>query len=198
MIATKTELVNAVASYTHRNDLLSIIPQFIDIVTKRLGRELQSQANEKTIDFVMTQNPEFLPTDYAVIRKLVYPAAAGDVFITPMPMRYVSNISGQSSNGQPMYYNVTAKMITVLPTALSTYSLTYYAEPTALIADSDTNDVLLAYPDLYLYAALSEAFFYIQDGEMGQASKAKYKEELRAINLVNTQSQAGAVPAMRR
>jgi hypothetical protein len=196
-ITTRIELQQAVQNYTHRGDLVTQIPGFIDLATKRLGRDLRSAANEKVIDFAVVSNPQQLPIDYAQIRSLVYPGANGNVWISATPMKMAANAQQLPQSGQPMYYSIASKQITITPSALGAYKLDYWCEPAALAIDSDTNQVLIDYPDLYLYATLAEAFFYIQDGDLHKASKDQYREELRMINIQTEQSNAGSAPAMR-
>lgn len=68
---------------------------------------------------------------------------------------------------RPVRYSIVDGYMKLQPAPDGTYSieLRYYQENSALSDDSDTNDVLTQYPDLYLYCVLKHAAAWMQDPE---------------------------------
>lgn len=71
------------------------------------------------------------------------------------------------SSGQPYYFSVHNGELTLMPVPDAEYTITlrYYARLADLSADSDTNDVLTNYPQLYMYQAMIHAAMWAQDDE---------------------------------
>ena len=68
----------------------------------------------------------------------------------------------------------------------------YFSNPSALVIDTDTNDVLTNYPYLYLYAALVEGFFYTQDAGGREKALENYTSEVSELNRQSANADAGA------
>lgn len=192
------QLRDDVRLYVHRNDITNAqLNSAIDKATKRLGRELRSGENEREVIFNMSQNPMALPADFRGIRAMTYGANGGLQFVRSGNLRTMALLSGQRAGSNPVFYAVEGRAIRTAPTRLGDYNLLYWYEPPALVNDTDTNAVLDSYPQLYLYAALMELFFMIQDAEMYAGAKNEYQEYLRQVNINNEQQRLGAAPAMR-
>ena len=191
----KQELANAIAAYMHRDDLATQIDAiFIPFATKRIGRDLRSQSNNFVIDFDITQNTQELPSNFVDIRALQAPTNNGFRLLRSGTLHEMSEYS-RANSGHAAYYQINAKTISLAPRQLGTFKLDYFAEPAALVADQDTNSVLLDYPYLYLYAALVEAFFYTQEPAGHEKALAQYVGEIEKINKQSASARGGSMPA---
>jgi hypothetical protein len=67
--------------------------------------------------------------------------------------------------GVPTFFAHVGTDLEIFPTPGDSYTgeITYYAKITALAADGDTNWLLAAAPDMYLYAALMHSAPYLRD-----------------------------------
>lgn len=150
-------------------DVDGMIPTFVSLAENRLQRECKLRGMERRATYVTKPGNEAvalpdkrLPGDW-------------DVFVTmreislrtnpPVNLRYVSPDSFtdlSSRKGMPVAYTIVGRdlLLAPVPDAPYTLLLTYYAQIPPLSAQQPTNDILLAYPDLYLYAVLMESVPY--------------------------------------
>ena len=151
---TRDDLAQNVASYLHRTDLQSQILDFINLATIRIGRDLRSAYNERNLVWNMPQNPANLPGDFRGIRSLSYDGNGGVVYVPPGNQREVARYAGARNGSSPLVYAIEGQTLRTSPTRTGDYNLLYWHEPAALTQPNSANPVLLAYPQLYLYAAL--------------------------------------------
>jgi hypothetical protein len=191
-ITDRASLAAAVAEYLHRTDLTVQIVGFIDLATKRLGRDLRSQENETVAVYDLLTNPQILPADFAAIRDLSYSSGSGIARVRSGSLQQMADYSGSRAGGRPGFYKIRGRMLEVAPTRLGEYNLDYFTNPADLITDISTNSVLAAYPYLYLYATLYEAFFFTQEGQGLANAKATYESEVKQINNQASASMMGS------
>jgi len=69
-ITTYSELKTAIANFLARDDLTSVIPDFISLAEGRLSRELETRSQEKRATATLTVGDEYtaLPTDLRELR----------------------------------------------------------------------------------------------------------------------------------
>lgn len=85
--------------------------------------------------------------------------------------------------GQPRWYTIEGEDIRVAPAGWDgDLSVLYYARPTAITSSTPTNAVLTTYPNLYLTAALFEAFSFLKDGESAQGWLGRYRAAASGVN----------------
>jgi hypothetical protein len=59
----------------------------------------------------------------------------------------------------------------------------FAAEYPALVSDTDTNDSLTANPNMWLYAALAEAFGFLHNGPAAETWDMRYQVESDKMNV---------------
>lgn len=77
-------------------------------------------------------------------------------------------------NGYPVRYTIEAGNLLFSPKISGELTFTYYAEPTALVEDTDTNAVLQKHPMLYFHAALIEAYRWLRNDAKMQEHFGNY------------------------
>ena len=160
-LTTYDELKASVADWLNREDLSSVIPDFIELAENRIFHELRSPYNEKTIDLNLSiDGYAILPSDYL---------EAKDVFWNYNPLSRISltqlhsyvPVSGQS----PEHFAREAHRLILfpIPTVLDTdkIRMIYYYDPGRLTSTATSNVVFTGAPELYLYATLAEASTYM-------------------------------------
>ena len=193
----KADLVTLVESYIHRanSTVDDNIGTWIDFATARIGRDLRSQENLISVDLSPVANPVVLPDDYRAMKVIQYPGDGNsDRALRSVPSPTIAQITNTGSS--PALYAVSGFNLTVKPFQAKVFTVTYWQEPGALVVDTDENDVLTAYPYIYLYAVLIEAQAWLQDFVQRSHWTATYAGE---VGLVNEQSQSadiGNAPAM--
>ena len=80
------------------------------------------------------------------------------------------------------------------PTTSETVTLTYYARVAALSADSDTNDVLTNYPDVYVYGTLTHHAGLVRDMEAAAMWKTGYDAAISSANKNDIKAKYSGAP----
>lgn len=161
-ITTATELKSAIANWAHRDDLADRLDEFIAIVEARLNRNLRVRAMEATLgSTALVDGALTLPADdFLAFKELRYDGSPSYT-LEPRPIEWIRNQPVDAN--QPRYYAVANTQVVCWPTAGSIKG-TYYQRLPSLTANA-SNWLLTAYPDLYLYACLEEAYIYALDIE---------------------------------
>lgn len=161
-ISTYDELKTAVASWLHRNDLTSQIPDFITLAESRINRKLAIllQETEATLTATVSSRAMAVPTRFA--------SPLGLWLTTYQPRQELgymlpTQLPVTTDNGQSEYYTVNGTNIETENPAdqAYTYTLRYFIN--FAIATTSTNLLLTNYPDIYLYGALLETAPYLRD-----------------------------------
>lgn len=190
------QLKAAIADYLHRSDAAQQIELSVALARTRIGRDLRCSANLNSLEFTYPFDGSFLPADFSEAKEMWYPSGTLQHCLQPMTLTQLSNLS--TTGGAPAAFAIVAPAIWIRPQVTGNYQLVYYAIPSELVQDTDTNAVLTLYPQLYLYGALMESFFWAQDGDLTAYAKQQYQEEIQLINAMTRSQPLGSAPAMRR
>ena len=83
----------------------------------------------------------------------------------------------------PIYYTVEGRTIRLIPDNYEgDLSLLYFARPEAVTPSMVANDIIRAYPNLYLAATLFEAFQWLRDADNALGWLAKYRSAAYGAN----------------
>lgn len=166
-LTTYEGLKAAVADWLGRDDLSARIPSFIRLAEKRLERELRLRAMERraVLDVAPGTRGVSLPDrrvdgDWDVfleMRDLVWTDGSGIRDLNYVPVDEYQSLG--AATGRPAAYTIVGADLFLLPRPATEGRLTlsYYAEIPPLSEAQPCNAILLAAPDVYLYAALAEA-----------------------------------------
>ena len=173
-ISTKAELHTAVANWLNRSDLTSRIPEFIDLAEASFNRNLRTR--DMLVRTTTTASAQYigLPADFLEMQNI-------ELTSTDPPKRLIYATSDRSDDfrqqrsnkiAEPIYYTIEGKAIQLMPTPDTDYTLqiNYYKTVPALsdALDSGDNWLLVAHPDVYLYATLMQASPYLMDPQAAQ------------------------------
>jgi len=192
-ITTYSELKTAVANWLNRDDLTSVIPDFIALTEADMDRKIRhwrmEQRSTADIDARYTQ----LPSGFmeAVRFHLDVDERPIDL-VTPVFMQKQRQ-SNSDTSGRPLYYSIIAGQIEVWPTPDSAYTgeLYYYARTTPLDDSNTTNWILDYFPDAYLYGALVHSAPYLVDDQRTQVWASLYQNAIDGINANNEKAKFG-------
>lgn len=109
------------------------------------------------------------PTDFLEARAIVY---TNDLTSQPKyepPGTFRLHRATQTV-GYPNTYTIEGGQVLISPPITGDLVFNYYAKPTPMTGDDDTNTVLVRYPNLYFTACLIEAYGYTRDGARRQAA----------------------------
>ena len=189
------ELETLVAEYIHRTDLGAQIPGFIELATARIGRDLRSAENETVVDpFSPLTQVSDLPADFQNMRDISWTTGQGRIVLkasSPVAMGRFP----QTGNA-PNFYRLIGKQIEITPYQAKDFRLVYFNAPADLTTTASENAILTAYPQLYLYGSLIEAYFFTQDGGGHKLAADTYTAEVSVENNRTEKADAGDRPSV--
>jgi hypothetical protein len=170
-LSNYTELQAAVAAYLARDDLTSVIPDFVRLAEAKFNRTLFHPRMETRTTLTVSTllaSPEFLdlPTDFQTIRSVRLPDETGKPRLQFLSQTQIEDYRFSIDNvaGTPTVFTIVDDQIELAatPNEDMDVEVLYRANIPALAANS-TNWLLTLAPDLYLYGALLEASPYNQN-----------------------------------
>jgi hypothetical protein len=177
-VSTYSELKSAIASWLHRSDLTSVLSDFVTLSESKFNRRLRTRQQETAFSGTPTAYEIAIPADFAAVRKLWRTSDKWELIQRP-----IDTLTFLQEGGQSTGFAITDAFVF---DGTSEVGGIYYAKVTALSDSATTNWLLTAYPDLYLWAGLSEAAFYSKDLN----AAAMWTERADAlIKEINTTSQ---------
>lgn len=156
------ELQTAVQSFFIRSDFPDTV---YSLATAELNRRLRLREMESTSTLSVSSESASLPSDYLMMRHVYIDSDPR--FELDAVSEFAKNASYRSS-GRPATYTIAGDTILFNPVPDGTYSvdIRYIAKLDDFSSDSDTNDVLATFPEIYLYACLKHAAVWAQDTEL--------------------------------
>ena len=159
-------LKTAIADTLNRDDMTSVIPQFVSLAQAQFNRKIRSHRQITRGSLTINTQFEALPADWLETIRITMDASPIRV-LTQISMddltRYRTAID--NTTDAPVYFAHNGTDIELFPTPSTSYTgeITYYAKITALSADADTNWLLTNNPDVYLYGSLVHTAPYLKD-----------------------------------
>lgn len=160
-ISTYSELQTAVANWLHRDDLTTVIPDFVTLAEDRLNRRLRTRFQESALTATAIDASYLvaIPANTLAVKSLW--RVAGGMNYTLQAKTLEDVVYRQQGleatcyawEGATWRFDGTGTVAGVL----------YRTLPP--LASNSTNWLLTAHPGLYLYATLAEAANYVQDVE---------------------------------
>jgi hypothetical protein len=184
---TRSELQAAVAALSHRTDLAGTFATWLAMGESRINKDIR--ANEMIVfGQVDTSLPEVypgawsLPDDYLEMRDVIVPGTNGRRTLLSAGRDEIAAYSGSQRSG-PAIYSIYDGAIEFRPLPQGqVVDLIYYGRLAPLVLDTDTNEVLTNFPELYIYAVLIGVFGWTQDDVMKADAMGEYG---RAVTTVN-------------
>lgn len=188
-------LVEAIGDWLDRSDLGPRIPDFIRMAEARFRRVLVMPDMEMTLSFPATASTA-VPVDFDSMRSI----AGGQCNrpLTEMAPTDFNNLRPCDSD-DTRYYMLVNTQLMLWPTPVSTVavSMIYRAKLPSLVT-AETNWLLAAHPDAYLYASLVEAEGYLANDERIPNIKALLDEKIDEIMMAGQRKRYGAGPLVMR
>ena len=178
-VSTYTELKTAIADWSHRADLTSYVADFVTMGEAKLFADLKVKEMEARTDYTPSSRYLSTPTRMTSIRRVVAKSSPPVELVSTSPdgLRVVWD----TGSGTPSHYTVLGSEIEFNRIPNVDVEILHYAAPAAL-ADSATNAVLTAYPNVYLAACMVECAVYLADDSMLAKWHGKYADAVAAAN----------------
>ena len=187
-LANYTDLQAAVAAWLHRDDLTSIIPDWIALAEKRINGDLDARLQDTlaTLSTVAATATVASPTDVINIRSLTVQSSPNIVLDYLTPDQFNTQYAF-GETGTPRSFSVIGTNIYLGPTPDAVYSIQclYKAAITPLSSGSPTNWLMTNYPQVYLFATLCASVMYTRDDPALPNWESRYTEAVRSVNATD-------------
>lgn len=193
-ISTYASLQTEIGDVLNRADLTttrsslsldSAVKSFIQRAENKLRRDPRARKLQDR-EFQVTADDATLPTDFQSLDTLYHNGPTYFGAVQVVGADELGDKLGQlAAGGPPQYAAILDARMRFAPVPAATWNLrmTYWLKITPLADGATTNWLLLAHPDIYLYASLLEAAPYIKDHELMGVWKAELNERLEELHL---------------
>ena len=187
-IDTYAELQSAVADWLNREDLLAVIPSFISLAEADISRSLRDWRMETRTTLSASSQYTPLPADWLETIRLQVTGVTSELVLASQGALAQMRADINDQAGRPTHYALTGGQLELFPTPSETYTLdlVYFAKVPTLTVSVNTNWLLSAAPDVYLYGALTQSAPYLKDDARTAVWAGLYSQ---AINNLNTASE---------
>jgi len=179
------ELKTLALAYAKRPDdegLQAILDSMVELASVRIGRDVDLMELERLATFDLVDNYVSLPQDYVKMRAIWVTRPMSKVSLDYVtPAQYADLQASVSGNHGAFYYTIMNGQIHVGP-GINSLTINYLTKPKKLVDNQDTNYVLNAWPNLYLYGALVEIWTYLVDAEPLARAQTQYDQEVARCN----------------
>lgn len=166
-ITTYAELKTAVGDWLNRDDLDSVIPNFISLAEAQFNRTIRHRKMVVRSDATLDTPYFAVPADWLQTIRFQLNTNPVTPLLFVTPEQALEEMQVYSAAQQPLFYTMVGQQFQVVPVPDGSYSaeLLYYGKIPALSDSNDTNWLLTESPDLYLYAALVQSAPYLKEDE---------------------------------
>ena len=159
-LATYADLQTQIANWIARADLTSYIPDFITLFETQANRRLRVRLMETSATLTPSGGFVALPSDYLMWRYLKWAGSTARVLEYVHPSYFLASYPTWPSD-VPRYFTITSGYISIIPQDTGPLTFGYFQKIPAL--SLGTNWLITAYPDVYLFGALAEAYGFMKD-----------------------------------
>lgn len=155
------------------------VPDYVyTLTTAGINRDCRFLDMQTSTTIDTSSNPADLPSDFQSVIS-AYIQASGENYLLSSMTDQTARLEADSRI--PRFYAIQDGKMLFAPEPDGTYtvSLQYIANLADLVDDTDTNDVMSRYPDLYLYQALTHASIWAKDRESEQSYGNAYAAAMR-------------------
>lgn len=192
-ISTYSELKTALANWSKRTDLSTVLGDFIALAEARIQRSLLARAQEVETELTMVAGSRYvaLPADFDSPRALWLKA---NLPREELPQVLPEQLTGSNTSGYPEAWAIDGSNIAFDKPASSAWAFDFrYCKPLSLSDSTTTNYILTNYPDVYLFGALVELHDYTFNGEKSAMCEARFQAAIRDASDAENESRKGAL-----
>lgn len=184
MITSYSDLKASIASYLHRSDLTSMIPEFIADGETRIYNDLRVRAMEAAYSEAIASGTVALPSGF-LEWKFLYVNGDSALKLERKDAEWIyTNYPTRSASGKPKYFAREGETLIFGPYPDSAYTIKgrYYKRLAALSDSNTTNWFITDAPDLLRSAALIEAAPYLMNDKRIAVWESKYQSTLSRLH----------------
>jgi len=185
-LTTYTELKASIADFLNRDDLTSVIPDFITLAESQINRDVRHWKMEARSSGQQDPSDEYMqiPADWVeTIRLHITGSGTSAINLISRDAMADKRQGDEDTSGTPMYYTHADGQFQLYPTpdATTDFELLYYQKIPSLSSNAD-NWLLLDSPDVYLYGALLHSAPYLAEDERVAIWAQMYSASVARLN----------------
>lgn len=194
-ILDRQTLLTEFEAYIKRSFAINRQDTFIQLSESRIFRDLRTRENIVKTTIVPASNLFDLPADFIDLRELSAKRGNRVVVLSSVGRHRLSVATSQT--GFPVVYSIIGTQVEVGPITLpENFTLWYWQRLPAMVNPTDTNVLLTAFPEIWLYAMLVEGAVYIQDDTMRKLAVETYLQEINRVNVREAEGRFGEAPVI--
>ncbi len=194
-ILDRSTLLAEFEAYIKRSFAIARQDTFIQLSESRIFRDLRTRENIVKTTIVPASNLFDLPADFIDLRELSAKRGNRVVVLSSVGRHRLSVATSQT--GFPVVYSIIGTQVEVGPITLpDEFTLWYWQRLPAMVNPTDSNVLLTAFPEIWLYAMLVEGAVYIQDDTMRQLAVETYLQEIKRVNVRESEGRFGEAPVI--
>lgn len=166
-ITTYAELKAAIGEWLNRDDLDSVIPNFISLAEAQFNRTIRHRKMVVRADATLDTPYFAVPGDWLQTIRFQLNTNPVTPLLFVTPEQALEETQVYSAAQQPLFFAMIGEQFQVVPAPDGSYDaeLLYYGKIPALSDSNTTNWLLTESPDLYLYGALAQTAPYLKEDE---------------------------------
>ena len=186
-LTTYTELKASIADFLNRDDLTTVIPDFITLAESQINRDVRHWKMEVRSSGQQDAADEYIqiPSDWLeTIRLHITTGGTSVVNLISRDAMADKRARAEDISGTPIYYTHADAQFQLYPTpsAETDFELLYYQKTTALSGSNADNWLLLDSPDVYLYGALLHSAPYLAEDQRVAMWAQMYSAAVARLN----------------
>lgn len=194
-LTTYTELKSAIANWLDRDDLTSVIPDFISLAEHQMERSVRHYKMVERSSGALDSQYSAVPADW--LETIRFGITSGDTYrleMTSLDDLMARRQTNVNTAGRPKYFAHVGETLELFPTPDAEYTteLVYYQKIPALSASNATNWLLGEAPDAYLYGALMQAAPYLGEDERVTVWNSLYNAAVVSLNAASEKTKNSA------
>lgn len=184
-----TGLKASIADFLNRDDLTSVIPDFVALAEAQINRDIRHWKMEARSSGQQDPADEYMqiPADWVeTIRLHLTGTGTSVVNLVSRDAMADKRAAQENAAGTPRMYTHADGQFQLYPTpdATTNFELLYYQKIPSLITNTD-NWLLLEAPDVYLYGALLHSAPYLAEDQRVAIWAQMYSAAVQRLNQVS-------------
>jgi len=199
-LSTYDDLVKSIVKWSHRKDILELIPDFITLAEYEMFNNAEAQLQIRETEFISTADADSrylaLPPNFEKARSVQLETSNG---FCDVKFKAPEQLIRRLTTGQPRFFTVIGLEIEFdrTPDSAYTIQIQYYKKPDPLTDANQTNSVMTNHANIYLFGALHQLFLWSEDDQEAIKYFAKMQSVIRGANKAAKKARYGAAPYMR-
>lgn len=184
MAMTWRQIKDAVAAYSHRDNLEALMPTFLELAEQRIyAGASEGDVPPLRLSSMMTVvNPasSTLPADFLEMKRVS--VVMSPTYKKPLDFKPLENMGEQElASGSPSFFSLRGNSLVFSPSFSQDMEITYYAKFPALVNDTDTNWLTNNASSVYISAMLVEVGYYTVDPDLTARELSRFASVMNSL-----------------